>query len=108
MYAQEVKRMWLAGLDYNDGSLLASRVRVTVYDCLLSNISIGPDGLRDRNYDLSFFDPDEGKFKVLFRCQKAGAVSFVGFFIVLGHAELHSNFGWCLCFCMVTTAALAQ
>ena len=65
MYAQEVKRMWQAGLDYRDGYLLTSRVRGSVYDCLLDTIVIGPDGLRDRNLDVSFFSPDEGKFRVM-------------------------------------------
>ena len=54
-------------LDYNDGSLLASRIRGKDYDTPLGTVIMGSDGIRDRDLDIKFFDAREGAFKVVLK-----------------------------------------
>ena len=76
IYAQEIKLMWQAGLDYNNGSLLTSRMRGSSYKSLIGQLHIGKDGIRARDYDLNFFNHDRGKFEVVLISRKVSALTF--------------------------------
>ena len=59
--------MLKAGLDYHDSFLLVSRMRGSTYNTRNGYVHIGEDGIRERDYDLSFFNPDRHKFEVILK-----------------------------------------